>query len=158
MPAIMRWPKRIPAGVVSDEIAASIDLLPTFAKLAGGAVPSDRIIDGRDIWGLISDAPGAKSPHEAFYYYRGGANSSPISLRAIRRGRWKLHFARARSGDSLKGSELYDLTADIGESLNLVADHSDIVSALSEMAQSFNRELSANVRPIGRLDDLHSGN
>ena len=156
VPAIMRWPKRIPAGVVSSEIAASIDLLPTFAKLAGGAVPSDRIIDGRDIWGLISGAPGAKSPHQAFYYYGGGANRSPINLRAIRRGRWKLHFIR--DGDSLKGSELYDLEADVGESRNRIADHSGIVGALWEMAQSFNRELRGNVRPIGRLDDLPSQN
>jgi len=148
VPAVMRWPGRIPAGSVSQEIAAGLDLFPTFAKLAGGVVPSDRVIDGRDIWGLISGAPEAKSPHEAFYYYGGGANSSPIRLRAIRRGRWKLHFAR---GDSLNGSELYDLQADIGESQNLIADHSDIVGELSEMAESFNRELRGNVRPIGRL-------
>jgi arylsulfatase A len=56
-PCIMRWPGRIPAGTACRELAATMDLLPTFANLAGAELPSDRIIDGRDIWPLMSGQP-----------------------------------------------------------------------------------------------------
>ena len=69
-PTLMRWPGKIPAGSVCSEVAASIDILPTLAKLAGTAPPKDRAIDGHDIWPLMSGKKGAKSPHKAYYYYR----------------------------------------------------------------------------------------
>ncbi|MEA3368267.1 MAG: sulfatase, partial [Planctomycetota bacterium] len=68
-PCIMRWPGRIPAGHVCREVATTMDLLPTLARLAGARQPQDRVIDGRDIWPLMSGQPGATSPHEAFYYH-----------------------------------------------------------------------------------------
>ncbi len=88
-PCVMRWPGHIPPGTVCREPAMTIDLLPTLAQLIGAQAPSDRIIDGLDIWPLISGAPGAKSPHEAFYFYWGP------ELQAVRSGRWKLHFPHA---------------------------------------------------------------
>ncbi len=45
---------------VCGEVCGTIDMLPTFAKLAGGKVPTDRVIDGRDIWALMSGKPRAK--------------------------------------------------------------------------------------------------
>ncbi len=48
-PCVMRWTGKIPAGTTCTELAATIDILPTFAALAGAAVSSDRIIDGKDI-------------------------------------------------------------------------------------------------------------
>lgn len=85
MPCLMRWPGHIPAGRVCDEIVTAMDLYPTFAKLIGAQVPEVKR-DGRDIWPLMSGAPGAKSPHEAFYYY------AEQELHAVRSGKWKLHF------------------------------------------------------------------
>jgi len=69
-PCVIRWPARVPAGSKCDEIACTMDLLPTFARLAGAKVPTDRVIDGRDIWPLLSGKTRAKSPHKAFYYYQ----------------------------------------------------------------------------------------
>jgi arylsulfatase len=46
VPFAVRWPGRIPAGKSSDEIVHEMDLFPTLAKIAGGKVPDDRIIDG----------------------------------------------------------------------------------------------------------------
>ena len=60
-----------------------MDLLPTFAYLAGGAPPADRVIDGKDIRPLLRGEAGAKSPHEAFYYYHRDR------LEAVRSGPWK---------------------------------------------------------------------
>ena len=47
-PCLMRWPGHIPAGRVSNQIVAAIDLFPTLARVAGGKVPTDRPIDGVD--------------------------------------------------------------------------------------------------------------
>ena len=48
VPFLMRWPGRIPPGTVSNEIVHEMDLFPTLARIAGGKVPNDRIIDGVD--------------------------------------------------------------------------------------------------------------
>ena len=47
-PCIIRWPGRIPAGRISNQIVAIVDFFPTLARIAGGKVPADRPIDGVD--------------------------------------------------------------------------------------------------------------
>ena len=84
VPTLMRWPGKIPAGRVSHELATTMDILPTVAQLIGAKLP--RSVDGKDIWQLLSGKPGAKSPHEVFYYYAG------TELHAVRSGDWKLHL------------------------------------------------------------------
>lgn len=84
VPFIARWPGRIPAGLVSNEVGASIDIFPTFASLAGASLPANRTIDGRDIFPLMTTA-GARSPHEAIFAMDGGR------LHIVRSGKWKLH-------------------------------------------------------------------
>ena len=135
-PTIMRWPGEIPEGKVCGEVCGTIDLLPTFARLAGAEPPADRVIDGKDIWPLISGRPRAKSPHKAFFYYRGN------KLEAVRSGRWKLHRK--------KKTALYDLEIDISEKNNLAAGHPKIVKRLTGVMEKFDRELKANARPPGR--------
>jgi len=137
-PCIVRWPGRVPAGTECGEVCATIDLLPTFAKLAGGKAPSDRVIDGRDIWPLMAGKAGAKSPHEAFYYYKGG------KLEAARSGKWKLVLK--------KTPELYDLDADISEEVNVAGDRPDVVKRMTEMMNKFDRDLKANARPAGKVE------
>jgi len=85
-PCLMRQPGTVPAGRVCDELVASIDLLPTFAALLGAELPAKKI-DGVNIAPIIRGEAGAKSPHDAFYYYAGE------ELQAVRSGDWKLHFA-----------------------------------------------------------------
>jgi arylsulfatase len=85
MPCIMRWTGRIPAGRDCNEIVSTIDLLPTLTRLVGGKRP-DLKIDGKDILPLMEGKEGAKSPHEAFFFYYGS------ELHAVRSGPWKLHF------------------------------------------------------------------
>ncbi len=135
-PCIMRWPNRIPAGAVCSEVCGTIDLLPTIAALAGGRTPKGRVIDGKNIWPLMAGRPGVRSPHSAFYYYQGN------TLQAIREGRWKLRKA--------KQTELYDLHADIGERRNLAQAHPDIVQRLTDMMETFDKNLKTNARPPGR--------
>jgi len=156
VPCIVRWPGHVPAGASSAEIMTTMDLLPTFARLAGGAAPQDRVIDGRDAWPLWSGQEGAKSPHEAFYYYY------MDQLQAVRSGRWKLHLGLQAKRANLKGdtalakAELYDLVADIAESRDVAADHPDVVQRLLALAEAAREDLGdgdrlgKNQRPVGR--------
>ncbi|MCP5110140.1 MAG: hypothetical protein GY953_04830 [bacterium] len=134
---------------MSTEIAANMDLLPTFAKLAGAALPSDRILDGRDIWRLMTE-PDAKSPHEAFYYYGGSrGNSKNPNLRAVRDRRWKLHIRL--EGTTVRGTALYDLGEDVGEQFDRAKLFPDEVKRLERMAQPFHDDLRQNIRPLGHV-------
>ena len=132
------WPGRITPGQDIAELMTSMDLLPTFAKLANSAVPSDRIIDGKDISPILLGEERAKSPHEAFFYHKGKA------LMAVRSGDWKLH---------LKQPALFNLKQDIGESKNVAKAHPEVVSRLRRLAKEFNAELQANIRPAAFVDN-----
>ena len=70
VPFIMRWPGKVPTGTVSNEIVHQFDLLPTLAKIVGGKMPSDRIIDGVDQSQFFL-AKTQKSAREAFVIYVG---------------------------------------------------------------------------------------
>jgi len=153
-PTVMRWPGHIPAGIRTSEVAANMDLLPTFAKLAGTEPPTDRGIDGRDIWPLMFGRTDAKSPHEFFYYFGGsGRGRQHPNLRAIRCGSWKLHLAMNPKDGTLRGAELYDLHGDVSETRDRSAEHPDLVEQLVSAAQKFNAELEDNRRPLGRLPE-----
>jgi len=150
-PCIMRWPGRIPAGTECSEIAASIDLLPTFAKLAGAKVPTDRVIDGENIWPLMSGAAGAKTPHEAYFYLRGNA------VGAVRSGDWKLHVGRTvrRKGKAPQTvpSQLYNLREDISEKKDVAAAHPDVVKRLEALVAKCDADIGRNGknrRPCGK--------
>jgi len=154
-PCIIRWPGKIPVGKTCDEVATTMDLLPTFARLAGTKPPTDRIIDGKNIWPLMAGTKGAKSPHEAFYYYQ------IDQLQAVRSGKWKLHLeleAKKRNwGKPIPNSplQLYNLGADIGEKNNVADKNPDVVKRLLAFAEKarddlgdLNRE-GRNQRPAG---------
>ena len=104
-----------------------MDLLPTFAHLAGGQVPGDRKIDGKNIWSILSGESDARSPHVFFYYYKA------TQLRAVRSGKWKLHLPvntnawRPGMTPRFEKTMLFDLKNDPGEKNNLAAEHPDIV-------------------------------
>ncbi len=161
---LMRWPGRIPAGQTCREVAGAIDLLPTFAELAGAPLPSHKI-DGKDIAPLMFATPGARSPHEVFYHYDGGNR-----LMALRSGKWKLMFAQdfnspmPGSGGIPGGSRrrhielsLFDLETDVGETTNLADEHPEVVQRLRAYAARMREQLGdgkQNVgtqrRPLGR--------
>ncbi|MEO1527038.1 MAG: sulfatase-like hydrolase/transferase [Planctomycetota bacterium] len=138
-PTVIRWPGKIPAGKDNDELMTAMDLLPTFAQLAGAEVPTDRVIDGKDIWPTLAGT--AKTPHEAFFYHRG------TTLAAVRSGRWKLHVNKGRP------TQLYDLQSDIGESTNVIASHPDVVRALDHQLKEFAKDIVGNSRPAAFVEE-----
>jgi arylsulfatase A-like enzyme len=150
VPGIFRWPGQIPAGVVSSEPVSNMDVLPTFAKLAGSSAPTDRTIDGREIWPLLSGKKDAKSPHEYFYYFNGGRDPDRPNIQAIRMGKWKLRLNRAERGSGLEPEELYDLHEDVSEKFDRSEFHPELVKRLVGQAESFLKELVKNRRPLGQ--------
>ena len=68
VPTIAWWPGRIPPGVETEAIATTVDIFPSFARLVGGQVPTDRVIDGKDVLDVLLGKPGATSPHKTHYY------------------------------------------------------------------------------------------
>jgi arylsulfatase A len=141
VPTIVWWPGQVPSGTATPEMAGMQDILPTLLNLSGGRLPADRKIDGHDIWPLLSGKPGAKSPHDVFYFYHG------LKLEAISAGCWKLHLA---------SGELYNLDSDIGESENVAAAQPKVVKRLQTLAARTKDDLAPDgigpgCRPLGRV-------
>jgi len=146
-PTVMWWPGKIPAGKTCREVTASVDLLPTLAKLSGGKL-SGRKIDGKNIWPLMSGKPSAKSPHENYVLMHGPGT--------VRSGKWKFYpWPEGKGGkrhDKAKNPssepvQLYDTLADIGETKNLAAKHPDIVKRMQTAYDSHVTEIKQNKRP-----------
>ena len=133
VPTLAWWPETIPAGSISKEIGVTTDLLPTLAKLTQFQAPTDRIIDGKDISGILLGKKDARSPHQLHFYENEG----------IRRGNWKL-VKKARSK-----LELYDLSKDLGERKDLSGKHPEMVQELDRLLKEHASSIAANLRPAG---------
>tara|TARA_R110002049_G_scaffold305056_2_gene501045 strand:- start:6040 stop:10392 length:4353 start_codon:yes stop_codon:yes gene_type:complete len=146
VPAIVWQPGKVPAGTVCEELATTMDLLPTFANLAGGQPPADRKIDGHDITPLLYGEPQAKTPYEAFYYY------DLKQLQAVRSGPWKLflpvqnvrhpHFSRSLPPQNL----LFNVVEDVACEHNVADQHPDVVARLTRLAEKGKAELGDGER------------
>ncbi len=160
-PMIAWWPGKIPAGRVCAEMCSTMDLLPTFAYLAGGAPPGDRIIDGKDIRPLLFGEKGAQSPWDVFYYY------SRDRLEAVRAGPWKLfvpfatverHPRMKRRGQAIPAM-LFNVVEDIGTARDVAAEHPDVVARLLALAEKGREDLGDEGRPgkgqraVGRFEN-----
>ena len=86
-----------------------------------------------------------------FYYFGGSRGGRPPNIRAVRRGKWKLHVERADQTNDLKPLALYDLHEDAGERFDRKDLHAGLVSNLLETTEAFVKELTKNARPLGRL-------
>lgn len=139
VPCIIRQPGTIPAGAVCTEIASTMDFLPTLAVLAGAKPPEDRIIDGKNIWALLTN-PKAKTPHKAFFYY------FESQLEAVRAGKWKLVLPH-KHRDKFVPTALYNLQEDIGEQKDVSAENPEVVKYLSSLADKMRQELGDKVVP-----------
>ena len=126
----------------------TIDLLPTLAKVAGAELPS-RPIDGLDIRRLLSGQRGAKSPHEALFFYW------DEHLQAVRSGPWKLHFAHSYVKPVPPGNggqpgtmtnpkidlALFNLENDPSETNDMSFAHPEVVARLQDLARKAREEL-----------------
>ncbi len=137
-PAIFRWPGTIPAGSTTDEGAITLDLFPTLLLLAGQELPKDRILDGKDIRGILTNT-GPRADHR-FFFFRGE------NLEAFRWDNWKLK--RAFKGEIYcePGDQhpvyLFDLEKDISEKTNLAEQNPAQVEQMEREMQIFEQSLA----------------
>ncbi len=123
VPLIAWWPGRVPANRVCDEFIATLDVLPTFVRLAGtAALPAQ--LDGFDITAVLLGSSGARSPRTTLYSLYG---LNQRRLESLRAGAWKLHLASP--------PQLYDLARDPAESTNLAPQQPAVVARLADVAR-----------------------
>ena len=117
VPFVARWPGKISAGGVSDEIVHEMDLFPTFARIADGTVPDDRVIDGVDQTDFFLGRQ-AKSNREGLIVYMGN------DVWGVKWRNWKLNLKEQEtvfSGTIDYGlARVYNLYKDPGETQNVL--------------------------------------
>lgn len=152
VPCIVRWPGEVPVGRTSDEMLSTMDLLPTFAALAGAKLP-EYPIDGRDASEFLL-GKAETSPRDEYFYYTG------CLLTGVRSGQWKLVLPRpanppgtgwwGRMIEAVPELQLFNLTDDPGETTNVAADNPEVVAALMKRIDRAREEL-------GDMDRVGSG-
>ena len=142
---IMRYPRAISPETVSEKLFSSIDLLPTFANLAGATLPTNTI-DGKNVWDLLTGKAGATNPHEYYCFSTGDTFEGMISGD----GRWKFHLAHdyrvlVQSGqDGTPGTyarkriemSLFDIKEDPHELTNVLETYPDVASTMQRYAEA----------------------
>ncbi len=119
VPMIARWPGRIKAGVVSDQVWAMWDFLPTVAEIAGTRPPDN--IDGIS---MLNALLGREQKSHEFLYWE--FHETKKMSQAVRMGDWK---AVIKAGGKL---ELYNLKTDLGESRDVSDGHPDVVARIED--------------------------
>ncbi len=155
VPFVIRWPGKIPAGVSSNEIVHEMDLFTTFAEIAGGEVPDDRIIDGIDMSDFFLGLQD-KSGREGVIVYNGE------DIFGVKWRNWKVNFKEQDTVvDEIRTygtPRVYNLLTDPGESQNVLFPHTWVPKAalvqLGEHYASLERE--PPIRP-GALDPYLPG-
>jgi arylsulfatase A-like enzyme len=124
VPGFFYWKGQTPSGVDCNALTAHIDLLPTFAELAGGKVPAKVKLDGRSLVPLLKD-PKAKWADRYLFTHvgrwrKGQIEQAKFSKCAVRNARFRL----------VNNKELYDIAADPGETTNVIDRHPEVVAAM----------------------------
>jgi arylsulfatase len=150
VPCIMAWPGEIAAGVICNNMASTIDILPTLCSVTGADLPQKKI-DGVNILPLLKSDFNADPRTVFHYYYRKN------SLENIRKDQWKLvlpHTYRSYEGKmpgndgwpgeystGTTGFELYDLRRDPGERYNIIDIYPDVAEELKKIAEEMRNDL-----------------
>jgi arylsulfatase B len=128
VPFLVQWKGRLSAGRVYHQPIIALDILPTALAAAQGKLPADAKTDGVNLLPYLA-AGNAKAPHELLFWRLG-------SQAAVRSGNWKL----LKNGNDRV--QLFDLAADIGETINLADRKPDVAKELDAALQRWNAQLA----------------
>lgn len=147
VPAVAWWPETIAPNQTSTAIATTMDLLPTFSKLAGVDLPEDRLFDGKDLLPVLTGEQ-KQVQDVVYYYYRD-------ELYAIRKGPWKAHFVTKpsykRVAPTLHDPPLLNnLNIDPSEKYDVSKKHPEVVKELVDLYQTH----KATIKPVFSQLDL----
>ncbi len=151
-PMIAWWPGKIPANVINEALASSMDLLPTMLAMAGIEMPQDRDYDGMDIRDLFYGK--AEQVREVLYYYHMDG-----VLRAIRKGSWKAHFETQLSYSREPAVVhdpplLYNIEMDPSEKYEVGEDHPEIIA---EMKALYDKQIATVIPAESEINKTIEG-
>ncbi|MBL9199993.1 MAG: sulfatase-like hydrolase/transferase [Opitutaceae bacterium] len=130
VPCLMRWPARLPRGVVTPQVAITMDLSATFAALAGAKPHPGRPWDGIDLVPILT---GQRAPVERTLFWR--IDRTGRQQKAVRHGPWKY----LQDGNV---EQLFDLAADIGERRDLYFQRPEIFADLKSRLAVWEAEMA----------------
>ena len=130
-PAIAWWPGKIRPGTTTDQLAISLDIMPTMLELAGAALPEGHKLDGVSLAPVLFKGE-SLGPRQLFW-----------NGKAMRDGPWKLIV----DGRGAKGVGLYNLDEDVGEQNNLADKHPERVEAMLEAMEAWQEDVAAGATP-----------
>jgi len=135
-PAIICWPDKIPAGIVSSQFVSTMDLMPTIATITGAKIPEAINFDGMNISSFLNNPEAVSLPDRPFYYW-----SRDGEIEAVRLGDWKLHIKKTRGWNKEEQGDfpvsLYNLKEDVSEQKNLAMDNPEKVEELFTLIENF---------------------
>ena len=135
VPAILRWPGRIPAGTVSGQVGITMDLTASILAATQTPVPADARLEGIDLMPVLERrAPGI----ERTLFWR---VAGPRSQQAVRSGDWKLLF----DGRPM----LFNVRTDLGERTNLIEKRGDIARRLQPLLAAWLRDVDDEAKRAG---------
>jgi len=151
VPCILRWPGKVPAARVSNEIVHVVDLYPTLARIAGATVPNDRPIDGIDQFDFLTGQT-EKSAREGFVYY------IKQELRAAKWRDWKMHVVWEpepnQGPNHLESPLIFNLTRDPKEETDVGTEANWVRGPIRRMIHAFQQSLKQHPPiPPGAPDD-----
>jgi arylsulfatase A-like enzyme len=154
VPCIMVGPN-IPAGQVCDEIASTMDILPTIGNLIGTDDLDNINLDGKDIQSLMFGTEKYFDQKRVFYYYQ------DTFLQAVRKGKWKLHIPNTKKKNwevwhkkedwiEFEHPVLYNLEHDIGETTDVSKQNPEkVIELLAEIEKMKNDVGDGEKRGVG---------
>lgn len=145
-PAIAWWPGTIKENSVNEDMASTLDFLPTFAKLSNSKIPAEIVLDGYDISDVFTK--GAKSVRDIMFYYM------QDKLYAVRKGDWKAHFLThpSYSADLPVQHDpplLYNIAKDPSEKDEIGELYPE---RLEELELLYNKQKLVKTNPHGQID------
>ncbi|OGV65427.1 MAG: hypothetical protein A2283_18060 [Lentisphaerae bacterium RIFOXYA12_FULL_48_11] len=152
---IMKYPGKIPPGKVSHKMLCTIDVLPTLAHLAAARLP-DNPVDGKNVWNLITDTPGANNPQEYYSFSTGNTFEGLFSGD----GKWKLHLPHkyrflAQAGNDGQpgkyeqreiGLSLFDMEKDPFETTNVIEKYPEVAAKLQRLANEHKKQFWSDTK------------
>jgi arylsulfatase A len=135
VPAIIRFPNAIPAGVISNGLVSGTDWFKTFVNLGGGTIPTDRTLDGEDLWPFLTGAPGAASPRSLYYH----VTNSPGTVQSATNGVFKKF-------GNVNQARLADLRTDFTETIDTQSANPAINTLYAQQITNHSASLAAETR------------
>ena len=132
VPAIVRWPGRIPAGQVSGQVGITMDLTASMLAAAGATVPPETKLEGIDLFPVLEKKTAAI---DRTLFWRSAQQ------RAVRSGDWKLVIDLGRP-------MLFNLRNDAGERTNMIGERPDIARRLRPLLEAWAQDVDAEAKKL----------